>query len=138
MNIKSFTFAAGLLFIIIGIVGFIPGLLQQPHFSDPDLVVDSSYGRLFGLFPVNALHNVVHLILGGWGVVASSDILSARRYCRFNALFYGVLVIMGLIPGLNTFFGLIPIFGHDVWLHALFVAATAYYGYAPLKQHMAA
>ncbi len=40
---------------------------------------------------------------------------------------------MGLIPVLNTSFGLIPIFGHDVWLHALFALAAAYFWRARQK-----
>ena len=36
---------------------------------------------------------------------------------------------MGLIPGLNTTFGLIPIFGNDVWLHALTALIAAYFGW---------
>lgn len=30
-----------------------------------------------------------------------------------------ILAVMGLVPGLDTTFGLIPLFGNDVWLHAL-------------------
>jgi hypothetical protein len=34
------------------------------------------------------------------------------------AVVYGILTVMGLIPALDTTFGLIPLYGHDVWLHA--------------------
>ena len=54
----------------------------------------------------------------------------ARTYARGLAVFYGLLAVMGLIPGLNTTLGLIPVFGHDVWLHALTAAAAAYFGWA--------
>jgi hypothetical protein len=45
----------------------------------------------------------------------------ARDYCRFVAVAYGLLAVLGLIPTLNInhTFGLIPIEGNDVWLHAL-------------------
>jgi hypothetical protein len=36
---------------------------------------------------------------------------------------------MGLIPGLSTLFGLVPLFGHDVWLHALTAIIAAWFGY---------
>jgi hypothetical protein len=45
------------------------------------------------------------------------------------AVIFGVLTVMGLIPGLNTVFGLIPLFGHDIWLHALTAIAAAYFGF---------
>ena len=37
---------------------------------------------------------------------------------------------MGLIPVLNTTFGLVPLFGHDVWLHAGTAALAAYFGFS--------
>jgi hypothetical protein len=42
---------------------------------------------------------------------------------------YGLLAILGLIPGTNTLFGLVPIYGHDVWLHALSALIAAYFGF---------
>ena len=37
--------------------------------------------------------------------------------------------IMGLVPGLNTTFGLIPIHGANVLLHAFIAIAATYYGF---------
>ena len=55
---------------------------------------------------------------------------ASRVYARSVAVIYGLLAIMGLIPGLNTVFGLVPIHGHDVWLHLLIAAPAAYFGWA--------
>ena len=41
---------------------------------------------------------------------------------------------MGLIQVLSTTFGLIPLYGHDVWLHALLAIVAAYFGFAPAHQ----
>jgi hypothetical protein len=54
---------------------------------------------------------------------------SARTYARSLAVLYGVLGIMGLVPGLNTVFGLLPLHGHDVWLHLGTAAVAAYFGW---------
>ena len=55
-------------------------------------------------------------------------------YARGWAIVYGVLAVMGLIPALHTTFGLIPIFGHDAWLHALTAVVAAYVGwFAPVE-----
>ena len=54
---------------------------------------------------------------------------AARTYARIVAVAYGLLTVMGLMPGLNTMFGLVPIHGHDVRLHALIAAAGAYFGF---------
>jgi hypothetical protein len=133
MGVTRFTFIIGLVFVVIGIAGFIPGFTHAPHTTDPNLVVDASYGRIFGLFSVNVLHNLVHLCLGVWALSVFKNVARSIYFCRFNAIFYAVLAIMGIIPGLNTTFGLIPIFGHDVWLHAGLAALTAYFGFVPVR-----
>jgi hypothetical protein len=129
MTLKRFTAVMGWIFLIIGVLGFVPDLLTAPHVSDPNLAATDSYGRFLGLFPVNSLHNIVHLFFGVWALTASKDIIAARRFCKANAVIYGVLAIMGMIPGLNTVFGLVPVHSHDIWLHAGIAVATGYFGY---------
>lgn len=129
MNIKQFTMILGVIFLAIGVLGFFPALVSAPHATDPNLAVDSIYGRLLGLFPVNVLHSLIHLAFGAWGLWASQNLTNSRTFCKANAIIYGILAVVGLIPGLNTFFGLVPLFGHDVWLHGLIAVATAYYGW---------
>jgi len=128
MNTRYFSLVLGIVFLLIGIAGFIPGLLQTPEHA-ADVAVTESFGRLMGLFPVNALHNIVHIIFGIWGIAAYRSYSGARGYSRAVAIIYAVLAIMGIIPGLNTTFGLIPLYGHDIWLHALIAIAAAYFGF---------
>jgi hypothetical protein len=40
-----------------------------------------------------------------------------------------LLAVLGLIPGANTMFGLIPIFGNNVWFHGVTAAIAAYFGF---------
>lgn len=129
MTSRNFAQTAGIVYLAVGVLGFIPGLLGMPRATAPSLALDAGYGLLFGLFPVNLLHNLVHLGVGAWGLTAARNVLSARSFARGLAYFYGALAIMGLIPGLNTLFGLVPLFGHDIWLHALTAAAAAYFGF---------
>jgi hypothetical protein len=135
MGVTKFTFYIGIVFILVGVAGFIPGFVHSAHLTDPDLVVESGYGRIFGLFPVNILHNLVHVGLGIWALLVAKDVAKAIYFCRFSAILYGVLAVMGLIPGLNTMFGLVPVFGHDVWLHVILAAATGYFGFVPVRDH---
>jgi hypothetical protein len=130
MAIRSFAIAAGIVYALVGLLGFVPGLTMEGPPEAPDLAIDSFYGYLLGLFPVNLLHNLVHLAIGAWGIVAySRGIPGARAFARGLALLYGALAIIGLVPGLNTLFGLVPLHGHDVWLHAVTAAAAAYFGW---------
>jgi hypothetical protein len=130
MNARTFALAIGLVFLAVGVLGFLPGPHAHLPVGAPDLAVDSQYVYLFGLFPVNVLHNLVHLVVGGLGLLAYWRPGAAVSYSRGLAIFYGILAVMGLVPGLDTTFGLIPIFGHDVWLHAGTAAAAAYFGWA--------
>ncbi len=136
MDIKRFTLVSGVLFVLIGILGFIPGITTAPMATDPGMAVDQNYGRLFGLFPVNMVHNLVHLAFGAWGLVAFQNLASSRIYCRSTAIIYAVLTVFGLIPGAATLFGLAPMFGHDVWLHAVIAIGSAYYGYVQVSDDL--
>lgn len=101
--------------------------------DDPDLVVEGpGHGYLLGLFHVNVLHNLVHILFGIMGLVMARSFDGAVMYSRVVAVSYGLLTIMGLIPvaNINNTFGLVPIHGNDVWLHALIAIAAAYFGFA--------
>ena len=129
MNTRTFTLLVGIAFLVAGALGFVPGLVYAPHAAAPDLRVATGYGYLLGLFPVNVLHDIVHLVIGFAGVMASRALPAAIRFCCTLAIFYGALAVMGVLPPLQTTFGLIPIFGRDVWLHAVTAVAAAYFGF---------
>jgi len=129
MNTRTFARIWGVLFLLAGASGFIPGLWHPAPAHYPDLAVDSFYGAALGLFPVNILHNAVHLLFGVWGLLAARSFGAAKGYAKAVAIIYAVLVIAGLVPGLNTMFGLVPVFGNDVWLHLLLAAPAAYFGF---------
>jgi hypothetical protein len=129
MDTRRFSLIWGILFLGAFLAGVIPGLLQPPHAGDPDMAMDAMYGRAMGLFPVNLLHNAVHLIFGIWGLLGYRSYATAKTFARTTAVIYAVFVVMGLIPGLDTTFGLVPLFSHDVWLHLLLAAGAAYFGF---------
>lgn len=128
MSIQTFARIYGIVFLIVGIGGFIPGV-TQPH-DHPGLTVEAASGMELGLFPVNALHNIVHILFGAWGLFAARNFGAARTYARVVAIAYALLTILGLIPATNTTFGLVPIYGHDVWLHAVLAIIAGYFGFA--------
>jgi hypothetical protein len=118
----------GVVFALVGVLGFFP---SPPDPAAPPLTVAHGHGMLLGLFPVNTLHNIAHLLFGVLGIAAARGILmSARAYFQMVAVAYALLVILGLIPATQTTFGLMPLWGNDVWLHALLAAAAAYFGFA--------
>lgn len=127
---RYFALIAGIIYALVGVLGFVPGTHPMPaDGAAPDLIVDAGYGYLLGLFPVNILHNIVHLGIGVWGIAAYRSLGGAKLFARGLTILYALLAVMGLIPVLNTTFGLIPIFGHDVWLHAVTALVAGYFGF---------
>jgi hypothetical protein len=133
MDTRTFARLLGIAFLLVGILGFIPiPGLNPPHGDDPDLTVEGpGHVMLLHLFHVNVLHNAVHLLFGVLGLVMSGTVSAARNYARIVAVSYLLLAVMGLIPAANLHntFGLVPIHGHDVWLHALVGIVAAYFGF---------
>ena len=136
MNTRRFALVLGIVYLAVGIMGFIPGLVSHPHPGDPGLNVNHNHGRLLGIFPINTLHNIVHILVGVWGLASFRRFTLARGFARGLAIFYGLLAVMGLFPNLNTTFGLIPIHGHDVWLHALTALLAAYFGWVADRSYV--
>jgi Domain of unknown function (DUF4383) len=129
MRTATFALIIGIAFLAAGVLGLIPALLVPPPADAPPTSFAVLYGYLLGLFPVNVLHTAVHLAIGVWGLAAWRGATDPKLYARALAILYGVLAVMGLIPGLNNVFGLIPLHSHDVWLHAGTAALAAYFGW---------
>ncbi len=126
---RSYTLCIGVAFILAGVGGFLPAMTIQADMTAPQLVLNINYGYLLGIFPVNLLHNLFHLeagIIAMW--MASSNQL-ARRYCQIIGIILTVFTIMGMLPDLSTTLGLMPLFGHNVWLHGLEAGLALYLGF---------
>jgi hypothetical protein len=129
MSTRTFALIWGIGFLAIGVGGFIPGVTTPPHPGHPDLAVDANYGQAFGLFPINILHNIVHVLFGLWGLMASRSLGASKSYAKAVAVIYTVLTVAGIVPGFSTMFGLVPLFGNDIWLHALLALGGAYFAW---------
>lgn len=129
MQIRYWALVIGVVYLLVGIVGFVPALYSSPPASAPTVTVTAAYGYLLGLFPVNALHDIVHILIGLLGIGSGARINTARGYSRFLFLAYGALTFIGFIPGLDTLFGYVPLFGNDIWLHAGTALVSAYFGW---------
>jgi hypothetical protein len=138
MDTRRFALVWGILFLAIAASGVIPGLWHPAGPEHPEIAVDSMYGDAAGLFPVNILHNIVHLLFGIWGLIASRSWDRAKTYAKATAIVYTMFIVMGLVPGLDTTFGLVPMFGNDVWLHVLLAVPAAYFGFVHRDDRSAA
>jgi hypothetical protein len=98
----------GLAFILVAILGFVASGTSME--SDPTLAP-----KVLGMFPVNLLHNCVHLAFGLWGLAAARTHDAARAYCLIAGVIYLVLTALGYVS--PNGFGLVPLGGADVLLH---------------------
>ena len=127
--LKTFSLIFGIVFLAVGILGFFVLDPAGPGSTGGNLTMNHGEGVLLGLFPVNTLHNVAHLLFGVWGLLSAGSVGAARGYFRGVAIGYGLLTILGLIPQTSTLFGLLPLHGNDVWLHAVLALAGVYFGF---------
>ena len=109
-RVQRFAQLFGVVFVVVALAGFI----MEPTAMEADL---ENAPWLFGLFPVNLPHNLVHLAFGVWGLLAARSWGAAKRYCLAGGAVYLLLAVLGLVT--PTLFGLVPIGGNDVWLHAV-------------------
>jgi len=62
--LRTAAFAVGVVFVLVGIAGFIPGLTT--NYGDMGGAGHQSMAKLLGVFMVSVLHNIVHLLFGIW------------------------------------------------------------------------
>jgi hypothetical protein len=105
MTIQRVAQIFGVVFLLVGILGLVTTPLSMRG------------GLLLGFFPVNLLHNLIHLAFGIWGLVAARGAAESRQYSQVTGVIYLVLTALAFVT--PTTFGLVPIGGHDIWLHAV-------------------
>jgi hypothetical protein len=116
---------AGIGFVLVALLGFVQGGMSME--ADPNLAP-----KLLGVFPVNLLHNCVHLALGVWGLAAARRHAAARTYCRIAGVLYLALTALGYVS--PNGFGLVPLGGAAVLLHLALGLVLAGVGFTAPKE----
>ncbi|KJH70845.1 DUF4383 domain-containing protein [Aliterella atlantica] len=132
--IRYSALSVGLLFLILGLAGFIPAFVAPA----PNATVLPGFGYLFGVFPTNYFHDAIGILVGLWGIAAFTSLSGAIVFNRIFAILYAASVILGLLPFTNTLFGITPLFGNNIWLDALTAAIAFYFGFVKSAQISAA
>ena len=90
--LKRFTLAIGAALLLVGILGFVPGM------STTDA---GGHQMLFGIFMVGPFHNAFHLVSGVVGLLVATIEKYARWYLRIFGLVYAVLALLGFTVGIG-------------------------------------
>lgn len=111
----------GWVLLIVGILGFVPGITTDEH--------------LLGIFHVNALHNLVHLVSGLAALyLASKGEESAQMFFKVFGVIYGLVALLGFIVGDGAILGVISNNTADTWLHVVIAVVSLYLGFGPRKE----
>ena len=120
---KTVALVFGIVFLLIGLLGFVPALTPG--------------GALLGLFMVNGVHSIVHILFGIFGIAAAFTGFS-RLYNKVGGVIYLVLAVVGFVallgltalaPG-GMLLGLVATNMADNVLHLVLGLVLAYVGFA--------
>jgi hypothetical protein len=100
----------GLAFLLVGILGFIPGITED---APGDFAGEDSEGSLFGVFQVSILHNLVHLLFGVAGLALARTWEGASNFLLWGGVAYLGLFVLGLLGVMDW----LPADDTDDWLH---------------------
>jgi len=108
--VQSLAALVGLVFLLVGILGFIPGITT--HYSDLAFAGHDSNAKLLGIFQTSVLHNIVHIAFGV-GILMAKTPEGARTYLIGGGVAYLAVWLIGVIGGLEW----LPVNAADNWLH---------------------
>lgn len=113
--IKNLSWLFAVVFIAVGILGFVPGV--------------TSGDLLLGIFEVDALHNLIHLASGlvfVWAALASEK--TAYALFKVFGIVYAIVAVIGLVQG-DTVLGLFGTNTADHVLHVALAIVLLYVGF---------
>lgn len=118
MTARTFAALGGGFYLVLGVMGFVPAMWERPP-SGPALSIRVFHAGVLGLFAVNIMLSMLHLVIGLWGVMAANNRYSALMFARAGAAVFAILGIAGLIPitEVKTAYGTLPLYGYNAWLH---------------------
>ncbi|MCZ7429688.1 DUF4383 domain-containing protein [Micromonospora sp. WMMA1949] len=109
------------LLLLLGALGFVPGITSD--YADLRVAGPGSGARLFGVFQVSVVHNLVHLVLGLAGLLLARTVAGARAFLVGAGAVYLVLWLAGLAIDGRDAANVLAVNHADSWLHLLLGAA---------------
>jgi hypothetical protein len=110
--VQNVTRLVGIVFLLVGIAGFIPGITTNLY-DGLEFAGNDGNAELLGLFKVSILHNLVHGLFGIAGLALAKTASGARTFLVGGGAIYVVLWLLGLVGGADW----IPSNSADDWLH---------------------
>ncbi|MEA2461016.1 MAG: hypothetical protein QOH90_1193 [Actinomycetota bacterium] len=118
---QTFALVFGVVYLLVGIVGF--------FVTGFDGFAAKSYGEKLILFPLNPLHNIVHVAIGALWVGAAAKHASAKSVNMLIGVVYALVAVLGLL-GVLKFLAIKDAGSADNYLHLATAALAIYFGSA--------
>lgn len=109
--------AVGAVFLLIGILGFIPGVTSD--YDQLSFAGHESEAMLLGVFQVSILHNLVHVAFGIAGLAMARTFSLARTFLVGGGIIYLVLWLYGMFVDEGSEANFVPVNSADNWLHLI-------------------
>jgi hypothetical protein len=106
----------GATFVLVGILGFIPGITTHLY-GGLDFAGHDSQAKLLHVFQVSWLHNIVHIAFGLVGLALARTWETARLFLIGGGVVYLVLWLYGLLISMDSGANFVPFNTADNWLH---------------------
>ena len=116
----------GAVYLLVGIIGFF-----WTGFGN--FAGDTEHDMLIGLFMVNPLHNIAHILVGMLGLALARTLTGARTYGWLLAGLYAVLFVYGLIA-VGKSWDFLAINAADNVLHILTAAVGLVIALGPVEE----
>lgn len=114
---RFLAFLYGVVFVGIGILGFLPEI--------------SPNGMLFYAFHVNIAHNIIHIVIGLFAFWAMYRSSMASKIClQLLGMLFGAWAVFGFFYGPRPIFDFIANNLPDAWLYLVLSILTLYLGFA--------
>jgi hypothetical protein len=102
--VKSAAILFGLVFLVVGILGFVPSITKDE--------------MLLGIFHVNFAHNIVHLASGAVFLLCGlAGAGPSRMFFRIFGIVYALVAALGFYYGDQPILGIVSNNMAVVWLH---------------------
>jgi hypothetical protein len=104
----------GVVFLAVGVLGFIPGITTD---YDRLTTFDDVGAKLLGIFGINILENLAHLLYGVVGILAASSWVFSRAYFVWGGVVYLALWLYGLVIDERSSANFLGVNMAAHWLH---------------------
>jgi uncharacterized protein DUF4383 len=118
---QMFALVFGAVYLLIGILGFVV--------TGFDGFASEIYSEKLIVFPVNPLHNLVHLAIGALWLGASSRHATAKSVNLLIGAVYALVAVLGF-AGVLDFLAIKNAASADNWLHVATAVLAIYFGTA--------